>query len=93
MSDAFEVLNIIDDKVVDEQSYFLVVWKDTISDEMAPLLRTYKKYKDDVHEFGKKNQTYTITWKNTWMSFEQLKDDADETLAIYLLLKLKKYNQ
>ena len=82
--ETFEVNRILEDDVRKGQSIFLISWKDTKTTQ--PLL--YDAFTKDMKSIFKKEKTFTIVWKPTWMTFAELKDGCDEILGAYLLLKL-----
>ena len=82
--DTFEVEGILEDDVHKDQSVFLVSWKDTKTTQ--PLL--YETFTKDMKSIFKKGKKFTIVWKPTWLTFDELKDGSDEILGAYLLLKL-----
>ena len=89
ISDIFEVEEILDDDVRKGQSLFLVSWKDTKTSK--PLL--YETYKKEMKSLYKKGKTFVIVWKDTWMTFDELKDGSDEILGAYILMKLHNFHR
>ena len=87
-SNTFEVQGILNDQVTTKgESLFLVSWKDTTTTK--PLL--YATFTKEMKSIFKKGKTFVIVWKDTWMTFDELKDTSDEILGAYLLLKLYNY--
>ena len=84
----FEANKILNDKIYNGESYYLVEWKNTITD----CLELYKNWKNDIKNIIKiNNNKFIIIWKNSWISYNNLKDGCDEILGAYLLLKLYNY--
>ena len=83
----FEANKIINDKIYNGQSYYLVEWKNTITDS----LELYKDWKNDIKNIVKtKNNKFIIIWKESWILYKNL-NKCDEILGAYLLLKLYNY--
>ena len=87
MSDVFEVNRIIDDKVHEGQSYYLVEWTKTTADSLS----LYKRYKNDVKRITRIDDKFIVEWNPSWLPAQQVIDGCDEILGAYLLLKLKNY--
>ena len=83
-STTFEVQGILDDDVRKGQSLFLVSWKNTRT--RTPLV--YEPHKKEMRSIFKKGNVFIIVWKDTWMTFDELKDGSDEILGAYMLMKL-----
>ena len=83
----FEVQQILADKIGDENTYYLIRWKVTVTSNIQPFLERHKaEFKNSVCLNG----VHRITWKDSWMPAAALKDTCDELLGAYLLLKLYK---
>ena len=89
VSNIFEVQEILDDDVRKGQALFLVSWKNT--ETSKPLL--YQSYTDEMRSIFKKGKVFIIVWKDTWMTFDELKDGSDEILGAYILLKLHNFHR
>ncbi len=87
MSNTFEVKRIINDKVRNGVSYYLVQWNNTTTINIS----TYKCHKKDMKRIIRVNNKFIIEWKNTWMKFEDIREGCDEILGAYLLLKLHNF--
>ncbi len=89
MSSTFEAIGIVDDKCNNGKSYYLVEWKNTITNNP----QAYQSYKNDIKRVRKGKNKYIIKWKKTWMEFHELKSGCDEILGAYLLLKLYNFSK
>lgn len=88
MSNIFEVNKILDDKIENGTSFYLIEWKDTKTKDIL----LYSQYEDEIKKarFGH-DHIFTIQWKLAWMCVDEVKDSCDELLGAYLLLKLRNY--
>ena len=84
----FEVEQILDDKVDDGESYYLVRWKATTTKNLQKYLDMYGA---EVSNTFKINDLHIIDWKDSWMPATAL-ENCDEKLGAYLLLKLYNFN-
>ena len=87
--DSFEVEGILRDEVREGQAMFLVSWKRTRTTE--PL--HFESYTEEMKFLFKDGETFIVVWKPSWLTFDDLKDSADEILGAYLLLKLYNFNK
>ena len=86
----FEVERIISDKLSNGETLYLVRWSNTVTTELRPFLKKYRKEINNVFDVGAQ---LTIVWHDSWLPVHALQESCDEILAAYLLLKLFKLTQ
>ena len=84
----FEVKQILADKIDEDNTYYLIRWKVTVTRNIEPFL---ERYQAEIKNTFCTSGVYRITWKDSWMHAAALKDTCDELMCAYLLLKLYKY--
>lgn len=82
----FEAEKIINDRIEGGESYYLVCWKNTYTNN----INLYVSYKNEIKKLIKYKNEYCIIWKSTWLPVRNLQN-CDEILGAYLLLKLYNY--
>ena len=87
-SSEFEVDSILSHKVTIEGIIkYKIKWKPTFVKNMAEII----EFKNDIRSvsYNEKAKLFRIQWNNTYLSSKEVRRNADEELALYLLLKFK----
>ena len=83
----FEVQQILADKIDEDNTYYLIRWKETVTSTIQPFLERYQaEIKNTLCTSG----VHRIIWRDSWMPAAALRNTCDELLGAYLLLKLYK---
>ena len=89
-SNEFEIEKIISHTTTKNGIKYLVKWKDSYYKTIDDIL----PYKTDIKNmvYNKQNKLYLVRWKNTFMSFEELRKNCDIILGAYILCDMKQGN-
>ena len=76
----FEVQQIIADRIIEDNTYYLIRWQVTVTSNIQPFL---ERHQAEIKSVVCTRAMHRITWKDSWIPASALKDT-------YLLLKLYK---
>ena len=88
----WEVINIVQHKIINSKWFFLIEWKPTIhfKTNYEVEILPFKQEIENIQTILNKNQVlYKVIWKNKWMKQQDL-TNCDELIGTYLLLNTKK---